>query len=308
MKDPYEVLGVARDAGEEDIKRAYRDLAKKLHPDLNPGNGEAEQDFKNVSQAYAILGNPEQRRRYDRGEIDATGQETAQASAGAYRHYAESDAGAKYNPYSGGADFDVEDILSQMFGGAPGARGEHVKVRLRGADVSYRTTVSFLEAANGAKKRLQLAADRTLDVTVPAGTEDRQTLRLKGQGLPGQGGAPSGDAYIEIHVAAHPHFSRTKNDIHIEVPITLQEAVLGASIRVPTIHGPVAMKIPSGANSGQSLRLKGKGIAALGGRPGDQLVKLVVMLPSAPDSALKQFAETWSPPSDYDPRRAAGLS
>ena len=268
MKDPYEVLGVARDASEEDIKRAYRDLAKKLHPDLNPGNADAERRFKEVAQANGLLSDSEQRKRFDRGEIDASGQETASApgAGGAYRHYAESDAGAKYNPYGGGSnggaeEFDVEDILAQMFGGRAGHRAQGAKLNIRGADVSYRTTVSFLEAAVGAKKRLQLAGERTLDVTIPAGSEDGRTLRLKGQGLPGHGEAPAGDAYIQIHVAPHPHFTRKAKNIHLDVPITLQEAVLGGSVTVPTIHGPVAMKVPAGANSGRVLRLKGKGIA-----------------------------------------------
>ena len=306
MKDPYEVLGVARDASEEDIKRAYRDLAKKLHPDLNPGNAAAEQQFKEASQAYGILGNSEKRQRFDRGEIDASGQETA-AAYGSYRHYAESDAGAKYNPYGGSEDFDVEDILAQMFGGRAGRQQEY-KVHLRGADVSYRITVSFLEAALGAKKRVQLAGDRTLDVTIPPGTEDERTLRLKGQGLPGHGDGPAGDAYIQVHVTPHPHFTRQAADIHLSVPITLQEAVLGGSVTVPTIHGPVAMKVPAGANSGRVLRLKGKGIAERGKTPGDQLVKLTVVLPDNPDPALKDFVESWAKDHAYDPRRAAGLS
>ncbi|MEM7222672.1 MAG: J domain-containing protein [Pseudomonadota bacterium] len=304
MTDPYEVLGVARDASGDDIKRAYRDLAKKLHPDLNPGNADAERQFKDVSQAYGILGDEDKRKRFDRGEIDASGQETA-AAHGAYRHYAESDAGAKYNPYGGSEEFDVEDILAQMFGGGAGRdRQQEFKVHLRGADVSYRITVSFIEAALGAKKRVALAGERTLDVTIPPGTEDGRTLRLKGQGLPGHGEAPAGDAYIQVHVAPHPHFTRDDKDIRLSVPITLQEAVLGGSVTVPTIHGAVAMKVPAGANSGKVLRLKGKGIGATG----DQLVKLTVVMPNKPDPALKEFMETWAKDHPYDPRRAAGLA
>ena len=185
-----------------------------------------------------------------------------------------------------------------MFGGRRGhGFGQHadVDLKIRGGDVSYRITVSFLEAALGAKKRVQLAGARTLDVTIPPGTEDERTLRLKGQGLPGHGGAPAGDAYIQVHVAPHPHFTRKASNIHLSLPITLQEAVLGASVKVPTIHGAVALKVPAGSNSGQTLRLKGKGIAEPGGKAGDQLVRLTVMLPDKPDPGAQGLRQVPGP-------------
>jgi DnaJ-class molecular chaperone len=307
MSDPYKILGVARDASADDLKKAYRKLAKKLHPDLNPGDNTVEQRFKEVSQAYGILGDAEKRKRFDRGEINASGQETAPAGAGGfYRRYAGTGKGAKYNPFDFTAEFGAEDILSEMFGRRGGRRGT---VRRRGQDVSYSLDVDFLQAIIGGKTRLQLAAGKTLDVTLAPGTEDGQTLRLKGQGMAGMGEAPSGDALITIKVKPHPYFSRSGDTIHLELPITLQEAVLGGSVQVPTVHGKVAMKIPAGSNTGGTLRLKGKGVRhGKSGKAGDQHVSLKVMLPDAPDQELKDFVESWGDGGAYDPRRKAGMS
>ncbi len=311
MKDPYKFLGLDKSASAEEIKAAYRKLAKKLHPDLNPGDSAIEQKFKEISQAYGILGDSDKRQRFDRGEIDASGQETAAARAGSgfYRAYADGGQGNKYTRFEFGPEFDVEDIFSDLFS-RRGAR--------RGADVNYAVKVSFQEAALGAKKRIRLAAGKTLDVTIQPGTENGQTLRLKGQGRPGptktgrgktgRGHAPAGDAFIRVEVVPHPYFVRDGRDIRLDLPITLKEAVLGASVQVPTIHGKVAMKIPPGANSGQSLRLKGKGVPAGKGQPaGDQYVRLSVMLPDEPDEALKDFIEGWPGGDRYDPRRKAKL-
>ncbi|MDH3474010.1 MAG: J domain-containing protein [Rhodospirillales bacterium] len=307
MKNPYEVLGVARDASAEDIKRAYRQLAKKLHPDLNPGNKSVEHRFKEVSQAYGILGDAEKRKRFDRGEIDASGQETP-FKRGFYRQYAESGQGAKYSPFESGEEFSAEDIFSDLFGGAR-RRARDRTVRRRGADVSYNITVSFIEAALGTKKRMRLADGKTLDVNLPPGTEEGQNLRLKSRGLPGLGGAPAGDAYIEVHIEAHAFFTRKDNNIHMELPITLQEAVAGARISVPTVHGPVTMSIPAGSNTGKTLRLKGKGLAdRKSGTMGDQYLTLKVVLPYKPDEELKSFVERWAKTHDYDPRRKAGMN
>ena len=307
MKDPYEILGVARDAGAADIKRAYRGLAKQYHPDLNPGNEEVERRFKEVSQAYGILGDEDKRKRFDRGEIDASGQETP-ARRGFYRQYAESGQGAKYNAFDFGGDFSAEDIFSDLFRGRRDAKKART-IRRRGADVSYTITVSFLEAALGAKKRVRLADGKTLDVNLPAGAEDRQSLRLKGQGLAGLGGAPAGDAYIEVHIQPHAFFSRKDNNVHMELPVTLQEAVLGASIKVPTVHGPVTLKVPAGSNSGKTLRLKGKGLAdPKSGEKGDQYITLKVVLPDKPDEQLTKFVKRWAEGRDDDPRRKAGMT
>jgi DnaJ-class molecular chaperone len=311
MTDPYKVLGVAKSASADDIKAAYRKLAKKLHPDLNPGDADVERRFKEVSQAYGIVGNSKKRKRFDRGEIDASGQETAPAGAGSgfYRRYAGSNEGAKYSRFDFGPESDVQDIFSDLFGQRP--------VR-RGADVSYAVKVDFVEAALGAKKRVQLADGKTLDITLKPGNEDGQTLRLKGQGKAAQGRATggkagrnkaqAGDALIRVQVSPHRFFVRQGRDIHLELPITLKEAVLGASVPVPTIHGKVALKVPAGANSGQTLRLRGKGVPAGSGKPaGDQLVKLTLVLPEKPDTALKDFAQGWDGADKQDPRRKAGL-
>jgi DnaJ-class molecular chaperone len=300
MTDPYKVLGVSKSATAEEVKAAYRKLAKKLHPDLNPGDADVERRFKEVSHAYGIVGDAEKRKRFDRGEIDASGQETAPAGAGFYRSYAGGDQGAKYRHYEFGPEVDVHDIFSDLFGQQPPRRGP---------DVSYGVKVDFLEAALGAKKRVRLADGKTLDITLKPGTEDGQTLRLKGQGQAGRNGAPAGDALIRVQVGTHRTFVRKGRDIHLELPITLKEAVLGASVPVPTIHGKVALKVPAGANSGQTLRLRGKGLPADGGKPaGDQLVTLTLVLPEKPDAALEEFVQNWEGGDEQDPRRKAGLA
>jgi len=305
MKDPYKTLGVPRDASPEEIKKAYRKLAKKLHPDLNPGNKKIEQEFKEVSAAYDLLSDPEKRARYDRGEIDASGAE--QPGRGFYRSYAEGGQGAKYRSAGMGDSFFGEDIFADLFGFGDRNRARGgARMNIRGADVSYAVTVDFVEAALGTKKRLTLTDGKTLDVTIPPGTEDGQTLRLKGQGLPGMGGPP-GDAFIEVKVKPHPHFTREGNDIHLELPVTLPEAVLGASVTVPTLDGKVSLKVPPGSNTGTVLRLRGKGIPRAGGSRGDQYVKLKVVLPERPDSELSDFIERWSKRHPYDVRTKVGL-
>lgn len=298
MRDPYEVLGVKRDASQEQIKRSYRQLAKKLHPDLNPGNAEAAAKFKDVSAAYDLLSDPEKRARFDRGEIDASGAERPERQY--YRAYADSPQGAKY---TAGMGVDADDLFAELFGRT---RGREFKAR--GTDVSYVMRVEFLEAAAGAKKRVTMADGRTLDVTIPPGTEDRQTLRLKGQGQPGFGGGPSGDAYIEVHVQPHQFFTRKDSDIHLELPVSLSEAVLGGKITVPTIDGEVAMTVPKGSNTGTTLRLKGRGVRdRKSGIRGDQYVKLKIVLPDPPDPELTRFAESWDAGRRDDVRARLGL-
>ncbi len=298
MRDPYEILGVRRDASEAEIKKAYRQLAKKYHPDLNPGNAEAASRFKDISAAYDLLSDPVKRARYDRGEIDVTGAERPERHF--YRAYAEGPEGMKYGA---GPGFDPEDLFAELFGRGRRGRG----FAARGADVSYVLPVDFLEAAVGAKKRVTMPDGRTLEITIPPGTEDRQTLRLKGQGEPGIGGGPPGDAYIEVHLQPHAFFTRKDNDVHVELPVSLAEAVLGGKITVPTIDGDVVMTVPRGANTGTVLRLKGRGIVdRRSGQRGDQYVKLKVVLPDPPDPELTRFVENWSG-RDYNARGRMGL-
>ena len=321
MADPYKTLGVARGADAAEIKRAYRKLAKKLHPDVNPGDTKIEQRFKEVSQANAILGDAKKRAQFDRGEIDANGQQTGWGGGGrqggwsggfggAPRGRGGTQGGARHQPFDFGAELNVDDIVSELFGGRGRARGRSGTRggRQRGADVSYTAPIGFLDAAAGAKKRIRLSDGKVLDMKIPAGTEDRQTLRLKGKGMPGMGGAAAGDAYVEVHIEPHAYFTRKDCDVHIELPVTLQEAVLGATVKVPTVHGQVSMKIPPGSNTGATLRLKGKGILdRKGGKKGDQYVKLKLALPDKPDKELKEFVKGWAKDHDYNPRRKAGM-
>jgi DnaJ-class molecular chaperone len=300
--DLYNVLGVSRSASADDITKAYRKLAKKLHPDLNPGDKDTEDRFKQVSAAYGILSDPEKRGRYDRGEIDASGQETPQHRY--YREYAGGPEGARYHSSAGFEDIgEFSDLFGDLFGRGGGGARRGARFSMRGQDAQYRLAVDFLEAVNGAKKRIVLPDGGTLDVTIPAGVGNGQVLRLKGKGMPGMGKGGPGDALVEIEVKSHPVFKREGDDIVVEVPITLDEAVLGGKVEVPTISGRVSATVPPGSNSGKTLRLKGKGVKKRGGGSGDQLVKLQIALPERIDPELKAFLESWREQHGYDPRR-----
>jgi DnaJ-class molecular chaperone len=290
--DPYTVLGVKSNASQDDIQKAYRRLAKKFHPDLNPGNKQAEEKFKEISAAYDLLGDTDKRARYDRSEIDASGTERPQQRF--YRDFAEG--GSPYASDAGFADFAADDILSQFFG-----REGRTNIRMRGSDVHYRLELDFLDAINGGKRQITLPDGSILDVNIPPGASDGQVLRLRGKGRPGMGGGRPGDALVEIEVRPHRIFTRKGDDIHVDLPISLSEAVLGGKVRVPTPTGSVTMTLPKWSNTGTVLRLKGKGVPRTDGK-GDEFVTLKVMLPEKPDPELETFVAKWH--GAYSPRQA----
>ncbi|MEI2299865.1 J domain-containing protein [Ensifer sp. MJa1] len=302
MTSPYETLGVSRDATQKEIQSAYRKLAKKLHPDLNPGDKGAEDRFKAVSAAYALLGDEEKRGKYDRGEIDETGAETPPRHY--YRDYAAGgDAAGRYENTHGFSDFaEADDIFSSFFSRRGGGQQ-----RQRGRDAHFSMEIGFLEAANGAKRQISLpGGGPALDLTIPPGTRDGQTLRLRGKGEPGFNGAPAGDALIDIRVQPHALFVPDGDDVRYDVPISLSEAVLGGKIRVPTIDGAVNVTIPPHSNTGKTLRLKGKGLHKSGGGHGDAYVTLKIVLSPNADPALSAFVEGWTAGKAEDPRKDLG--
>lgn len=298
MDDPYQTLGVRRDDSAETIRNAYRKLAKRYHPDLNPDKPEAIERFKAINAANEILSDPEKRGRYDRGEIDSAGNEKPPERP-FYRDFHGADSrrsapgGSPFGAAHGLSPDDLESLFGDAFTERFGDRGSPA----RGGDVQYSLTVDFLDVANGAVRRLTLPGGRTLDVTIPAGLRDGHVLRLRGQGHPGPGGTPAGDALVEISVAPHRFFRRDGNDILLELPVTLQEAVLGARVEVPTIAGKVWLTIPANSGNGTKLRLPRRGITG-----GNQIVELKVVLPSSPEPALAAFLETWQPADPIDPR------
>jgi DnaJ-class molecular chaperone len=290
MRDPYDILGVGRSASADDIKKAYRQLARDNHPDRHPGNTQAAERFKDISAAYGVLGDPEKRRRFDAGEIDAQGQERARGGWGRW----------------GGGASPFEDLFRHHRARAAGAgfgAGRGGTVRANGANVSYVLKVRFVDAALGARRRVAMTNGKHFYVTVPPGTEDGQVLRLKGQGMPGIGGGAPGDAHVEVRVEPDETFTRQGNNIHCELPVSLNEAVLGGKVQVPTIHGTVTMGIPAGANTGTKMRLKGQGIKPKSGQPGDQYVTLQVVLPEKPDEELTDFIRRWAEKHPYTVRK-----
>lgn len=306
MPNPYETLGVARDASADDIRRAYRKLAKIHHPDLNPGNAAAEAKFKDIAAAHALLSDPEQRGRFDRGEIDAEGHEAAPRRPG-YREYAETATGQRYSAGSAGGETggwdpeDLESIFGSMFTEANRPRNQGPA---RGADARYSLTTSFLDAVNGATTRLTLPDGSTLDVKIPPATDDGHILRLRGKGNPGRNGGPAGDALIAITVAPHQYFTRDGQDIRLDLPITLQEAVLGGPIEVPTPGGAVRMRVPPHSDNGTILRLRGRGVPGRGTTPAGDLYATLRVTIGTPDEALETFLRSWKPATAANPRQA----
>lgn len=300
MKDPYEILGVARTASADDIRKAYYKLAKKLHPDLNPGDKGAEEKFKEIAGANDLLSDPEKRKRFDSGEIDAMGAERPRQEY--YRDFAGARQDHSYQEHSyadnsGFADFMSEDAFAELF--RRSARGQADR---QGHDLQFRLPIDFIEAIKGANKRLTLPDGTTLDVTIPPGIVEGQILRLKGKGAPGAGKGGPGNALIEVEIRPDPLFTRQGDDIHLELPIGLSEAVLGGAITVPTATGDVSMTVPKWSNSGTTLRLRGKGAPKQGGGHGDQFVKLKIMLSKEPDPELETFLSNRETSKAHEPR------
>lgn len=311
MSDLYAILGVSRLATDDEIRRAFRKLAKENHPDLNPGNTAAAERFKKISAANEILSDPARRRQYDSGEIDAKGEPRrhpfgAGAGAAGGNRRARTNAGAF-------DDFGFSDIFSDVFSGRAGpnpfgagaragSRGGRPGAAARGQDLRYTLEVDFLESINGAKKRVTLPEGGTLDLTVPEGVTDGQVLRLKGRGASAPFGGEAGDALVEIKVRPHAQFKRQGDDISIEIPITIDEAVLGGKIEVPTSTGRVQLSIPKGTSSGKTFRLKGKGAKGKSG-VGDELVTVRIVLPDTIDDSLSYFFSEWRQKHPYDPGR-----
>jgi DnaJ-class molecular chaperone len=305
MRDPYEILGLRRDADEAAIKAAYRKLAKRHHPDLHPGDAKAAERFQELNNANDILSDPERRARFDRGEIDAEGHEMPPPGS-SYRDFRGGPGGERYaGGFGGGPRGDTagftEDDIAAFFAQHFNARHEGGGMKMPGGDLHYALTLGFLEAANGTSRRVLLPDGRALDVKIPAGIEDGHTIRLKGQGRPGIGGGPPGDALIEVAVAPHPFLRRSGDDVIVTLPVTLQEAILGASVSVPTIKGHVKLTIPPGSGDGTKLRLRGRGI-----REGHQYVELKVAIPPGEEPALADFLRDWKPAHPFNPRAGMG--
>jgi DnaJ-class molecular chaperone len=306
--DPYTVLGVPRSASADEIRKAFRKLAKQNHPDTNPNNKAAEERFKQVSGAFDILGDAEKKKKFDAGEIDNDGRETFRGFGGGQGPWGPPPGGGfQGGPFRGGESFegvDLGDILGEMFGGGArggGRGGGFGGFSQRGGDVRARLDIDIEDAIKGAKRRISFSDGRTIDVTIPKGAQEGQTLRLKGQGSPGRAGP--GDAFIELSFAAHPIYRREGETLVMDVPITVYDAVLGGKVEAPTPDGPVTLTIPKGANSGARLRLKGRGLVDPKGHRGDLFARLVVTLPETPDAELEKFAETWKSKRPYSPKR-----
>ena len=296
----YDILGVSRRASDEEIRRAFRKLAKEHHPDVNPGNAGAVDRFKKITAANDILGDATKRRQYDAGEIDAKGDATS----------------PRWRPQPGGAqhrraqsanfdDMGFSGIFSDVFGAgrAAGGGGPQGRRDARGQDLRYSLEIDFLEAISGARKRVTLPEGGVLDLAVPEAVTDGQVLRLKGKGAPGHGGMETGDALVEIKIKPHPDFKRLGDDILIDLPITIDEAVLGGRIEVPTVTGRVQLSIPKGTSSGKTFRLKGKGVRSKAGGHGDELVTVRIVLPDDIDEKLSYFFSEWRQKHSYDPGR-----
>ncbi|HEX7789084.1 MAG TPA: DnaJ C-terminal domain-containing protein [Afipia sp.] len=330
MRDPYEVLGVQRGASAAAIKSAFRKLAKKHHPDANKGDPKAADRFAELNTANEILGDEDKRKQFDRGEIDAEGKPKFQGfegggfpggGGGARRA---GPGGFEYSFRTGGgpggaggfAGGGFEDILKSMFGGQAGAgaggpRGgastfEYDTPFAADLDVAVTMSVALEEAVNGATRRIRLPSGKELNVKIPAGVAAGQQIRLKGQGDSAPGHRP-GDVLITVNIAPHPYFKIDGNDLRLDLPITLYEAVLGAKVRVPTLDGAVQLSIPKNTSSGRTFRLKGKGLpiknAGTPGSFGDLFATTRIILPDGHDAELEALMEKWLAGHPYNPRK-----
>lgn len=300
MEDPYKILGVSKTASQDEIRKAYRKLAKELHPDANPGDKAAEERFKNVSAAFNLLSDAEKRAEYDAAARAGFGPQFSSGGMGGAR---------QRGPFNfrqgrqGGRGFDdIGDIFSDLFTDFGAAGAEQAQPRRKGEDIRQTLKLDFMQAAEGGKHRVVLPGGRSVDVAVPAGASEGQVLRLRDQGHPSANGGGPGDALVEIRIREHKYFSRDGDNVQLDLPITLKEAALGAKVRVPTIDGDVDVRIPPGSNSGGLLRLRGKGFASAKGARGDQIIRLMIALPER-DQALQDFLEAWSPANGHDPRK-----
>ena len=292
MSDPYQLLGVPRTATDEEIRAAYRRLAKQHHPDLNPGRRGSEDRFKQVSAAYALLSDPQKRARFDRGEIDASGAERAPPHGFGFGRRRPGEA-----PPRGDDGFGADDLASFFEQALGGGRGRGRGGKARAEELRCEVAVDFEDAARGVVQRVTLPDGRVVDLRIPEGFEDGQSLRVKGQAA-ARGTAAAGDVLVTVRVRPHRFFQRTGNDVFLHLPVTLQEAVLGARIEVPTLAGPVTLSVPPGSGQGTKLRLKGRGIAG-----GDQYVELGLVLPERPEPELAAFLEGWTPRHPFNPRK-----
>lgn len=316
VADPYQLLGVARGATDADIKKAYRKLAKELHPDRNKDNPKASERFSQVTNAYDLLSDKDKRARFDRGEIDGDGNPRAPFGFGSA-----GGAGTGGGGFSPGGNFDFSsatgdagdfgDIFEGLFGGKrAGAGGGGFTSGFgrrpppqKGANVAYKLAVPFVAAASLAPQRITLSDGKSIDLKLPAGVETGTQMRLAGKGAPGGGGA--GDAIVTIEVQPHRFFTREGDDVRLDLPVSLAEAVLGASVKVPTVEGAVMVSVPAGSSSGKVLRLKGRGFHKKSGGRGDQLVTLMVDLPVG-DDALTEFVQNWADRDKWNPRGKFG--
>ena len=313
--DLYQRLGIKRGASEAEIKKAYRSLAKQLHPDRNKDNPKAAERFAQVTAAYDLLSDKDKRAQYDRGELDEDGNPKMPFGAGFGGGYS-GGAGPRQGGYDGfqggfsGDTADLSDLFEGLFGGAAGRRGgggfggfrQRARVPEKGADIAYRLTVPFVDAATQKPQRVTLADGKAIELKLPNGVEDGTKIRLPGKGEEGPGGP--GDALVTISIAPHPFYRRDGNNIRMDLPVTLKEAVLGGKVKAPTPDGPVMLTVPKGSSSGKVLRIKGRGFTDKNGKRGDQLVSLSVALPSG-DAELQSFAESWN--GGGNPRASLGV-